>query len=108
MMKMATGEGFPLRQGVRTGLDWFWVATEACTGGTPNLGFFLEVWVYIRGVGVGDKSGRSPRRPRGRGRAQGVERAPTLVGASGLFSPISDTTRASSGPKISSVKFQVN
>ena len=39
------------------GPDWFLVATEACGGGTPDLGFFLEVWVYIRGVGVGNKSG---------------------------------------------------
>ena len=32
MMKRATGEGFPLRQGAGTGLDWFSVATEACGG----------------------------------------------------------------------------
>ena len=57
MMKMSTDEGSPLRQGVGTGLDWFSVATEACSGGTPNLGYFLEVWGYIRGVGVGNKSG---------------------------------------------------
>ena len=37
MMKMATGEGFPLRQGARMGLDWFSVATEASGGGTPDL-----------------------------------------------------------------------
>ena len=37
MMKMATGEGFPLRQGAGTGLDWFLVATEASGGGTPDL-----------------------------------------------------------------------
>ena len=37
MMKMATGEGFPLRQGAKTGLDWFLVATEASGGGTPDL-----------------------------------------------------------------------
>ena len=29
----------------------FWVAAEACGGGTPGLGFFLEVLGYIRGVG---------------------------------------------------------
>ena len=45
------------------GPDCFLVATEACGGGTPDLGYFLEVSVYIRGVGVGDKSGVSPRRP---------------------------------------------
>ena len=84
------------------GPNWFLVAIEACGGRTPDLGYVLEVWVYIRGFGVGDKSGGSPRRPRGRGRA------PTLVGASVLFWPISDTSWASSGPKIISVKFQVN
>ena len=40
------------------------------------------------------------------GHAQGG--APTLVGSSGLFWSISDTPWASFGPKISSVKFQVN
>ena len=84
------------------GPDWFLVATEACGSGTPNLGYVLEVWVYIRDVGIGNKSGGSPSRPRGRGRA------PHLVGASGTFWPISDTLWASSGPKISSMKFQVN
>ena len=57
MMKMATGEGFPLRQGAETGLDWFSVATEASGGGTPDLGFFLEVLGYIRRAGVGNKAG---------------------------------------------------
>ena len=37
MMKMATGEGSPLRQGAGTGLDWFSVATEASGDGTPDL-----------------------------------------------------------------------
>ena len=37
MMKMATEEGFLPRQGARTGLDWFSVATEASGGGTPDL-----------------------------------------------------------------------
>ena len=45
MMKMATGEGSPLRQGAGTGLDWFSVATEACGGGTPDLGLFLGISV---------------------------------------------------------------
>ena len=56
-MKMATEDDSPLRQGAGTGLDWFSVATEACGGGTPDLGLFLGVWVYIRGVGVGKKAG---------------------------------------------------
>ena len=51
------------------GLDWFSVDIEACGGGAPDLGYVLEVSVYIRGIGVGNKSGESPRRPRGRGGA---------------------------------------
>ena len=47
MMKKASGDDFPLRQGAGTGLDWFSVATEACGGGTPNLGYVLEVCVFI-------------------------------------------------------------
>ena len=57
MMKMATGEGFPLRQGAGTGLDWFLVATEASGGGTLDLGYFLEVSVFIGIFGVGLTSG---------------------------------------------------
>ena len=57
MIKMATGEGSPLRQGAGTGLGWFSVATEACGGGTPHLGYVLGVSVYIRGFGIGNKSG---------------------------------------------------
>ena len=37
MMKMATGEGFPLQQGAGTGLYWLSVALEASGGGTPDL-----------------------------------------------------------------------
>ena len=51
------------------GPDWFSVATEACGGGTPYLGYVLRVSVYIRGFGVGNKSGGSPGCPRGMGRA---------------------------------------
>ena len=43
IMKMATGDGFPLRQGARMGLDWLSVATEASGGGTPDLLSVLEV-----------------------------------------------------------------
>ena len=66
MMKMDTGEGFPLRQGAETGLDWFSVATESSGGGTPDLGFFLELSVNISGFGVENKSGESSGCPRGR------------------------------------------
>ena len=47
MMKMATGEGSPLRQGAGTGLDWFSVAIEASGGGTPGLLCSLEVLGYV-------------------------------------------------------------
>ena len=39
------------------GPDWFLVALEVFGGVTPDLGYVLEVWGYIRGVGVGNKSG---------------------------------------------------
>ena len=54
MMKMVTGERFPLRQGAGTGLDWFSVATEASGGGTPDLLCspivlgFLDIYIYRR------------------------------------------------------------
>ena len=51
------------------GPDWFLVATEACNGGTPDLGFFSGVSVFIGIFGVGNKSRGSPSHPRGRGRA---------------------------------------
>ena len=60
MMKIAIGEGSPSGRVPKQGPDWFLVATEACGGGTPDLGYVLEVWVYIRGFGVGNKSGGSP------------------------------------------------
>ena len=47
MMKMATGDGSPLRQGAGTGLDRLSVATEACGGGTPDLFSVLEVLGYV-------------------------------------------------------------
>ena len=69
MMKMATEEGFPLRQGAGTGLDWFSVATEASGGGTPNLfcspRFLGYMGIYGRKKYVDGPLGC----PRGRGRA---------------------------------------
>ena len=59
----------PLRQGAGTGLDWFSVATEACGGGTPDLGYFLEVSVFIGIFGIDLMSEGSPSHPRDRGRA---------------------------------------
>jgi hypothetical protein len=63
----------------------FLVATEACDGGTPDLGYVLEVWVYIRGVGVGNKSG-GLRAVHDVGRhAQGGGRAPHPRGQPGTL-----------------------
>ena len=45
------------------GPDWFLVATEACGGGTPDLGYVLEVSVFIGIFGVGLTSGGSPSYP---------------------------------------------
>ena len=66
MMKMATNDGSPLRQGAETGPNWFLAAREACGGGTPDLGFFLGVSVFIGIFGVGLTSGGSPSHPRDR------------------------------------------
>ena len=67
MMKMATGEGFPLRQGAGTGLDCLSVATEASGGGTPDLlcsrMFLGYMEIYRRKEYVGGPKGG----PRGRG-----------------------------------------
>ena len=42
------------------------MATEASGGGTLDLGYVLEVSVYIRGFGVENKSGGSLGCPQGR------------------------------------------
>ena len=53
MMKIATREGFPLRQGAGTGLDWLSVATEPSGGGTPDLLCspkflgYIGIYIYI-------------------------------------------------------------
>ena len=39
------------------GPNWFLVTTEACGGGTPDLGYFLEVSVFIGIFGIGLTSG---------------------------------------------------
>ena len=76
MMKMATGEGSPLRQGAGTGSRLVFMATEACGGRTYDLGFFSWVSVFIEIFGVGNKLGGSPSHPRGRGRPQGGRARP--------------------------------
>ena len=57
MMKMATGDGPPSDRVLEQGPYLFLVATEACGGGTPNLGFFSGVSVFIGIFGVGLTSG---------------------------------------------------
>ena len=47
------------------------MATEACGGETPDLGYFLEVWGFIEEVGVENKSGGPTESPRGWGHARG-------------------------------------
>ena len=76
MIKMATGEGFPLWQGAGTDLDWFSVATEASGGGTPDLLCSLKFLGYMDVYRRNKYVGGSPGCPRGRGRAQGGGRAP--------------------------------
>ena len=76
MMKMATGEGFPLRQGAGMGLDWFAVALEVCSGGTPDL-FCSPMFLGYMDIYRQKKSVRGATRgPRGWGRAQGQARLP--------------------------------
>ena len=74
----------------KQGPDWFLVAIEACGGGTPDLGYFLEVSVFIGIFGVGLTSGGSPSRPRDRGRTQGGRARP----------PPSWTAQDTSGPTL--------
>ena len=49
MMKMATGDGSPLRQVPEQGPDWFLVATKAYNGGTPDL---LCSWMFLGYVDI--------------------------------------------------------
>ena len=73
MMKVANGEGFALRQGARTGLDWLLVATEASGGGTPDLLcsqmflVYIEIYrrkKYLRGATRGSRGWRACPLPR--------------------------------------------
>ena len=69
----------------KQGPDWFSVATEACGGGTPDLGLFLGVSVFIGIFGVGLTSGGSPRRPRDRGAHPGGRARPHHRGQPGTL-----------------------
>ena len=70
MMKMATGDGSPLRRVPERGPDWFFVVLEACGGGTPDLSSVLEVLGYIGIYGCRENVGGATGAPRGKGRAQ--------------------------------------
>ena len=79
----------PSSRVLERGLDWFFMPTEGCGGGTPDLGFFSGVSVFIRIFGVDFKSGGATRSPQGwRPRPRGVGAPSTLVDASWLFSDI--------------------
>ena len=58
------------------GPGWFLVATEACGGGTPDLGSVLEVLGYVGICGCKGYVGGATGAPRGRGRALGVGAPP--------------------------------
>ena len=51
------------------GPDWFFVALEACGGGTPDLSSPLEVLGYVGIYGCKGYVGGATGAPRGRGRA---------------------------------------
>ena len=85
MMKMATVRDPPSGRVPEQGPDWFLVATEACGRGTPDLGFFLEVYVFIGIFGVGLMSGGSPSRPRDRGTRPGGRARPHPRGRPGTL-----------------------
>ena len=90
MIKMAIGDDPPSGRVPEQGPDWFLVAIEACGGETPYVGSVLEVWGYIRGVGVGNKLGGSPSEPQDRGARPGGRACP----------PPSWLARDSSGPTL--------
>ena len=78
--------------------DWFFVAIEACSSGTPDLGLFLGVSIFIGIFGVKNKLGGPRGAHKTGGRALGGVELPTLVEASWLFWPNSFASGASSGP----------
>ena len=75
------------------------MAVEACGGGTPDLGYFMEVSVFIGIFGVGLTSGGGLRVVHEIGdQAQGVGRAPHPRGQPGTLWPNSFTPGASFDP----------
>ena len=61
------------------GPDWFLVATEACGGGTPDLGFFSRVSIFIGIFGIDLTSGGGLRVIHEIGAHPGGRARPTLV-----------------------------
>ena len=101
MMKMATGEGSPLRQGAGTGSREVFVATEACGGGTPNLSSYSMVLGYM-GIYRRKKSvGGGSRGPRDRGEPRGVGAPSYLLASSKLPWLALQVPWIASTPKIS-------
>ena len=78
--------------------DWFFMATKACGGETPDLGFFLGVSGFIGIFGAGFKSGGPRVSDKVGARPRGVGAPSTLVVDLGLFRPNSFALGASSGP----------
>ena len=68
--------GSPSGRVPEQGPDWFFVALEVCSGGTPDIYSILEVFGYVGIYGCRKYVGGATGVPRGRGRA------PTLVTAS--------------------------
>ena len=65
------------------GPDWFLVAIEACSGGTPDLFYSLMFLGYMDiYIGERSRSGEPRGAHEGGGRAQGDGRSPCLVAAS--------------------------
>ena len=67
MMKMATGDGSPFGRVPERAPERFLVATEACSGGTPDLSSSLEVLGYVGIYGCRGYVGGATGAPRGRG-----------------------------------------
>ena len=80
MMKMASGDGIPLRQGAGTGSRLVLVATEACGGETPDLSSVLEVLGYVGIYGCRENVGGATEAPRGRGARPGGRARPHPCG----------------------------
>ena len=75
------------------------MATEACGGGTPDLGFFLGVYGFIGIFGTGFAAGEVHESTTRLGASpRGVGAPCNLVVDSGLFWPNSFTSGASFGP----------